>query len=254
MQNRVILFDGIHNFRDYGGYTARDGARLKSGMLFRSSQHKDATAYDLAQVGVIGLATVIDLRGDSERRRFPCPRPTGFDAAVLCSSGETTGIAPHIEAADRDRSVEETRSAMERSYALMPFRENLVDIFRQYFAALADGSGPSLIHCLAGKDRTGISVALLHKLVGVHADDIMSDYLLTNSAGNVEARIAAGAASVGRKMSEDTMRMLMSVQPEWLDAAFAAMTERHGSASGYARDVLDVTDVQRARIEAALFV
>src|SRR5690606_42112561 len=57
----------------------------------------------------------------------------------------------------------------------MPFRPNLVAVLRLYFGALATGGGASLIHCLAGKDRTGFAVGLLHKLLGTHDDDIRAD-------------------------------------------------------------------------------
>jgi protein-tyrosine phosphatase len=256
VNNRVLAFEGIHNFRDYGGYAARGGARMTSGLLYRSSQHKDATLDDLEKLDALGLTTIIDLRGDNERKRHPCPRPAGFDAKILIASGKTTGVAPHVEAARDMTSAEDVRSSMARHYRDMPFRPQLGSIFSQYFEALAERDGPSLIHCLAGKDRTGISVAVLHHLLGVHPDDIMADYLLTNSAGNVEGRIAAGIASIQANnvagMSEDGMRMLMSVQPEWLSNAMDEMVERHGSVEAYARDLLGVTQDRLAKIEGKL--
>ena len=72
---RVIAFDGIHNFRDYGGYAVSGGGRVVAGKLYRSAQHFDATPDDLHRVGALGLGTVIDLRGGRERANAPCPRP-----------------------------------------------------------------------------------------------------------------------------------------------------------------------------------
>ena len=254
LQDRVIAFTGIHNFRDYGGYAAH-GGHLKRGVLWRSGHHAEATADDLVKVHALGLASVIDLRGDSERASSPCLRHSRFDAKVLFHPGETAsahGKAVHEEAAGEVRTAADAQAAMVRLYASMPWRPVLVGTYRLYFEALASDAGPSLLHCLAGKDRTGLAAALTHHLLGVHADDAMADYLLTNSAGNMAARIDAGARHVrsgfGRDMDTDAVRVLMSVDPEFLDTAFGAIKSQHGSIAVYARDVLGVTPQMRDAI------
>jgi hypothetical protein len=80
--SRVLKLDGVHNFRDYGGYDAADGARVKSGLLWRSAQHGDASDTDLDTIHGLGITTVIDLRGPSERDAKPCRRHPGFAAEV----------------------------------------------------------------------------------------------------------------------------------------------------------------------------
>ncbi len=197
MNERVRLFEGIHNFRDYGGYAARDG-RLKSGILWRSGQHGGATPADLAGVAEIGIVTVVDLRGDSERQMMPCLRHDDFDGLVLFAPGETAGseLAPHEEAGRGITTADQARAAMTRLYVNMPFRDVLVRSLNLYFEALATRDGASLLHCLAGKDRTGLAVALLHRLLGVHEDDVMADYLLTNAAGDEKRRIAPTGHSI----------------------------------------------------------
>ena len=246
-QDRVVALAGIHNFRDYGGYAAR-GGQLKRGVLWRSGHHAEATADDLEQVHALGLALVIDLRGDSERAGSPCLRHSRFEAKVLFQRGETAsahGKAAHEESVSEVRTTADAHAAMVRLYASMPWRPVLVGTYRMYFDALASDPGPSLLHCLAGKDRTGLAAALTHHLLGVHSDDTMADYLLTNSAGNLERRIDAGARHVrsgfGRDMDMDAVRTLMSVHAEYLDTAFAAIRERYGSIEAYADQVLGVT-------------
>lgn len=258
MHARVKALEGIHNFRDYGGYeTARD-RRLKTGLLFRSGQHVGATADDLAAIAALDIRTVIDLRGNSERRSYPCARPEGFDAQVYFHDGETAGRggAPHVEAAREIVTAGDAHRAMVDLYAFMPFRPNLTSVMRMYFDALAEREGASLLHCLAGKDRTGLAAALLHTLVGVRRDDINADYLLTNTAGNAEARIAAGAASIrasrGAQISDEAVRTLMAVHEEYLDAALVTISAKHGSVESYAREVLGVTPERLARIEARI--
>lgn len=261
---RVKHLTGIHNFRDYGDYAVSDGARLRRGVLYRSGQHVGATPDDLAALAQIDLRTVIDLRGNSERRSYPCRRPEAFDAEVHFFDGETSGRggAPHIEAA-RDiareiEGVDDAHRAMVALYAFMPFRPNLIAVMRTYFEKLATRDGAHLLHCLAGKDRTGLAAALLHTLMGVHADDMMADYLLTNTAGNPAARIAAGAASIrasrGPQISDAAIAVLMGVEAAFLDAALGAIVAAHGSVENYARDVLGVTPERRAEIRARLVV
>lgn len=254
--DRVIPLHGIHNLRDYGGYRGKDGAMVRRGLLWRSSQHVDATAEDLTAIDALGLATVIDLRGDSEREAYPCMRSPAFAARVLFAPGETAGsghAAPHVEAARAVTTATDAHRAMVTLYESMPFRPNLIAVFRLYFDALATVDGPSLLHCLAGKDRTGLAAGLLHHLLGVGEDDIMADYMLTNVAGNIERRIAAGAATVranfGHAMEDGAVRTLMSVHPEFLETGLTAIRREHGSVDAYLRDVMGVDAEARAAIE-----
>ncbi|GEN99994.1 protein-tyrosine-phosphatase [Novosphingobium sediminis] len=260
MENRVLPLSGIHNFRDYGGYRARGGT-LRTGHLWRSGHHFDATPDDLEAVHRIGIARVIDLRGDSERAQFPCLRHEEWAGQVVFHPGETAGDhgkAVHDEAAAGVRTADDARYAMVKLYDKLPFRPVLVGTFKLYLQTLAADHGPSLLHCFAGKDRTGVGAAIVHRLLGVHADDVMADYLLTNTAGNSEARIAAAAtnvrASFGPKMTDDALRTIMSVQPEFLDSAFAAMEREHGRFEAYAEAVLGADAALVARLEERLVV
>ncbi len=252
MKHRIQLFGGIHNFRDYGGYRASAGARICSGLLYRSGQHREADDADLAKVAALNLVSVIDLRGDHERATYPCPRHPEFGAAVLFAEGETSGHVADGTIANHIVSAHEAHAAMIELYRGMPFRVPLIAVLASYFTALAERPGASLVHCLAGKDRTGIAVALLHDMLGVHRDDVMTDYLLTNTAGNVEARIAAGAAPVrnsfGPDMTDDAVRVLMSVDAEFLETAFTQIEQHYGSLENYREKALGVTAERRSAI------
>lgn len=228
---------------------------MRSGLLFRSGEHGKATDADLEAIAQLELRHVIDLRGNSERRANPCKRPAGFDADVHFFDGETAGLAPHVEAAKDSIDAEAAHAAMERLYAQLPFRDNLIWIFRRYFNALAGGEGASVVHCLAGKDRTGMAVDLLHHVLGVHPDDAMEDYLLTNTAGNIDARVAAGAKAVRAKyanVDEATIRVLMGVDARYLLAARKAVEDEHGSIDAFLSDVLGVDQAKREALRLHL--
>jgi protein-tyrosine phosphatase len=270
-ESRVIELEGVHNFRDYGGYPVSGGGRLRRGVLWRSGQHHGASDRDLARIAELDLAVIIDLRFDLERTSHPCRRSEGFTGKVIFvdeppRGSETEGsgagrLAPHVAAAraSRGRDAAATRAMMLQSYTSFPFQSSLVATMRLYLAELAQDGGPrigaSLIHCMAGKDRTGIAVAVLQRAVGVHHDDVMADFLLTNTAGNVEARIAAGGQVVqGRSgaMDPEALRVLMSVEPEYLDTAFATIAARYGSEDAYLSGVLGADAVLREKLRDRL--
>ncbi|MCR2832968.1 tyrosine-protein phosphatase [Parerythrobacter lacustris] len=257
--DRILPLEGVHNFRDYGGYAVSGGGRVKRGVLWRSGQHVDASDADLARIAALGLRHVIDFRGRSERTSYPCRRSADFGAEVLFFDGETAALAPHVEAAEGALDVETAHGKMEALYARLPHREPVLYVMRLYFDALArgpeEGGGASLVHCLAGKDRTGMAVALLHHALGVHPDDAMEDFLLTNTAGNIDARVAAGAVAVRAKwgdISDDTIRVLMGVDERYLAAMRKAVEAQYGSLDAFLKDVLGVDEEKRAALRLHL--
>lgn len=254
---RVLALAGVQNFRDYGGYAAQDG-RLRTGRLYRSAQHRDADDADLARIAGLDLRAVIDLRGGAEREASPCRRAPDFAARVVFVPGDTAGLAPHLAAAGEATGPAEARAALARGYAEMPFRPNLTAALRLYFEALATEDGPTLVHCAAGKDRTGFAVATFHALMGVHHDDLVADYMLTQLLGRQEARLPAVAASLrkslGIELGDDAVRELMSVRPEFIDAAFKAIRDRHGDVAAYLGAVADVTPERVRAIRERLVV
>ena len=254
MQTRVLKLDGVHNFRDYGGYAGAGGAPVKTGLLWRSAQHGDASDQDLADIDALGITTVIDLRGPSEREAKPCRRHPDFSAQVFVYPEETAGLALHTEAADGVITAAEARAAMLRLYEGIPFRENLVQMLRCYFEVLLRAEGPSLIHCVAGKDRTGFAVALAQRVLGVAHEDIVADYVLTNQAGNIEARIADGATHIRARhgaISDATIRTLMGVEADYLTTAFECASARHGNIEAYLAEVIGIDAAARDQLRSA---
>jgi protein-tyrosine phosphatase len=236
--DRVLDLHGVHNLRDCGGYAVAGGGRLKRGVLWRSGQHVGATDADLEVIAGLGLTSVFDLRSAHERTVNPCRRPAGFVAKAVVR-----------------RDAAGARESMRANYHRIAFRAGLVTMVRRYIETAAAGGGPVLVNCMAGKDRTGIAVAMLHHVAGVHRDDILADYLLTNTAGDIDARIAAGMASIratGSDLAEDVMHVLMGVEAEYLEAAFERIAEECGSIDGYLRDVVGLDGLLRERLMDAL--
>jgi len=141
-------------------------------------------------------------------------------------------------------------------YRDAPFEARHIDLYKRYFQTLAQADGPVLIHCAAGKDRTGLLAALTHHVVGVHPDDIMADYLLTNTAINYELVVPIVtemmAAETGRTPDPEAVRVALGVDPTYLETAFKVIDDAHGDLDTYLDRVLGVDAALRARLERRL--
>ena len=148
-----------------------------------------------------------------------------------------------------------------RFYANALFEPHYADVFTRYFDALAKqpeegGDRPMLVHCMGGKDRTGMLCALTHTLLGVHKDDVIADFLLTNDEARFEREGPYFQAFIqeelGRAPTLEALRVAMGVEAAWLEAAFASAIEKCGSVEGYLEKGLGVNAAKREAIEARL--
>ncbi|MBN9481515.1 MAG: tyrosine-protein phosphatase [Bordetella sp.] len=256
MSDRLSPFEAIDNFRDYGGY-AVDDRLLARGRLYRAAHQARATDADVARLAALRLAAVVDLRRPSERRAQPSRRPVGWAGTLIESAHDDGGEAPHLTfLKTADLTPASGRAFMTETYRRLPFEAAHVDLFSRYFRLLAQAEGPVLIHCAAGKDRTGLLAALTHSLLGVAHDDLMADYLLTNRAVDLEGRAEEVArkltAMTGRAASHGAVVAFLGVEAAYLDQAFEAMKARSGSVGGYLEHVLGVDAPLAERIRARL--
>ena len=252
IRDRFLKTEGIHNFRDYGGYAVPGGGRVKPGLLFRSGQHFDASEDDLHAVQALDIRTIIDLRGQSERENFPCKRHGEFGAQVIAFEGETTSAPPHEEAANEaGMTPERAFERMMAVYTRMPVNPAMVDMFGRFLNALDEREGGSLVHCFAGKDRTGIAAMHILHILGVHQDDIIEEFLLTNRAPSLEVLKAQALPRMEAhhgKLEEEAVRALLEVRPEYIARYVEAVEASHGSLDNYQNVVIGVDDAQRERL------
>jgi len=254
---RHIDFDGIENFRDFGGYDTAHGRPLKRGLLYRSANHAYATDADLERMRDMGLAVIVDLRRADERAREPAKRWPGFAAAVvendiLSDHADWAVLMKDLPAITPQWFYDDSKGYYERA----PFEPRHLDLFRRYFQTLGGLEAPLVVHCAAGKDRTGFICALTHHIAGVSHDDMIADYLLTND----EDRLARKMDFLGPWIETQTglvapreaLRVAVSVNTDYLETAFAAVTKRYGSIDGYLTEALGVDDALRSRIRERL--
>ncbi len=240
---------GIHNFRDYGGWKTRGGGTVRTGLLYRSGHHVEATDTDLSAIAPLGIHTVVDLRGQSERSAHPCRRVEGFDGEVVFYEGETTSSPPHMDIEPDTTASDFARERMLAVYTRMPDNPAMIDMFGRYLNILVEREGASLVHCYAGKDRTGVAATMLLHILGVSEDDQRREFLRTNDSPtfDVLARqsLPGIEARLGRKLDEGAAKDLLGVREEYLDRYLEIAGQRHGSFDGYLERAIGVDDALR---------
>lgn len=219
--DRTIVFELVFNVRDLGGLPTLDGRTTRSGVLYRADGVHRLAGDDLEKARVLGLQTVIDLRTDGEIERggrFPVnEHPVEWHHL------------PIIQRMWSDDDLVATTGAVDF------LRDRYVDMLTdgagsiaQIVALVAEGT-PTLFHCAAGKDRTGVVAAVLLGLLGVPHEEIATDYHAT--AGAMAAFVDWLTVTYPEALDSMT-----SQPPEYLEAPRDAMTgflghvdDRYGS-------------------------
>jgi protein-tyrosine phosphatase len=257
--NRKHAFDSLHNFRDFGGYAAGE-RRMATGRFYRSASHALATDADLQRLAGMNIAAVIDLRRPDERARQPSRRWPGFGGIVVENHNDDEGVRHESWdgfMAQWDMTKEHFRTYILGYYTRAPYMPRLLDLYARYFDTLAQIDGAIVVHCAAGKDRTGLICALTQELAGVHRDDIIEDYLLTNDSDRFKTYGAQWAKMIGEQRGSeptlDTMKYIMGCQAEYLETSLRTIEQRSGSIDGYLESELGLNAGKRAKVETKLF-
>ena len=180
--DRLIQFDGVHNFRDIGGYRTESGRTVRWRRVFRSGALDEMTDDDERRArGEFGISAVIDLRHPDEMGTLGAAKTALAGTSVVYRNAS---LVPHSDTyrAYLDRVTElygPTPSAERYRYLLTVAGDEIARAFDLF----SDRSAYAVIvHCTAGKDRTGIVIALLLELLGVSRDQIAEDYELSNES------------------------------------------------------------------------
>jgi protein-tyrosine phosphatase len=236
---RHLNLEGASNFRDLGGYGTDDGCTVRWRQIFRSNHLGHLTASDIEVVRGLGVRSAFDFRGTEER------------AAAVCGLTEiavhSLPIEPTVVAALRARLAAGRLSSTDAVEIMRESYRNYVRLnthsFRMLFAHLIEDRAPLVIHCTAGKDRTGFACALILHALEVPDDAIAEDYLLTN-------RFYRRDPSAGIDLPEDVRQAIGSVQASFLDAGFDAIRADYGDLGNYFRDGLGLGEAERRTLKA----
>lgn len=254
---RVLELVGGQNFREVAGYPTADGGRVARGLLWRSARMDALTPQDIETIRGLGIKAVADLRRASERTRHPTREQLLADMEVLVwdihEASSLEGVVEEFMAGDEDSHHVQAMFSLYRGMIASHTRQ-----FREICVAAADGRLPLLVHCAAGKDRTGLTIALILELIGVRREYVIADYAKTETLLDV-SRMTTADASAGAtpspgpmKLSRAAVQRLYRSDPIYLETMLTELDARHGSIRAFARDVLDLDDALVARLRERL--
>lgn len=250
---------GVRNFRDVGGLPTVDGRRVRYGVLFRSGHLAHATDQDAAFLTGLGLHTIFDFRNTADQRlEGPDVELPGVRNVNLPLSDPADGA--EFWKMVRDGEIEQLREILADGKAANRMITSYRTIITQRTAehsrvlhALAEDSVPALMHCAAGKDRAGLSIAVTLLALGVEQDAILSDYLESNATHRryKVQRSSTSAAGYSPEVME-LLGPLFDARAEYLTAALETVEEAWGGVDGYLERGLGLTPLTRERLRARL--
>jgi protein tyrosine/serine phosphatase len=252
-----VHVDGIPNFRDIGGYSITDSSSTRRGFIFRSALPTRVTADGIKTLTQdLGVHTIYDLRSNVELRKDNAPN--------LLTSAEDITVLHRPVFPETDASPK----ALAKRWANYMLDNGTEGFVAAYAEILQDGAGaykaifehvrdhpekPFLLHCTAGKDRTGVIVALLLLVAGVKEYDVVGDeYALTETAFDPKIRTALAEKTLkemGPNADEAGVKRMFSAQKENMIATLELIDKKYGGGEGYLKTALgfEDTDIELIR-------
>ena len=227
---RHYPFEGCFNFRDIGGYLNQDGKRVKKGLYFRTGRQDRMSDQDLSKLSDLKISTQIDLRKPDEvldQGRGPLE--------AMGANYVNIAVIPEGGSDQLSRLVGDTGISGKRYLGYLEFGP---DSWLSLFKILANkDSLPVVLHCTAGKDRTGVSTAFLLSILGVSRDLIEADYLLTNLDTERQADFIESTVGYPEGYDRKSMIAAAGVPEEALKGFLDGVESRWGSAALYLKEI-----------------
>lgn len=250
---------GVRNFRDVGGLPTVDGRRVRHGLLFRSGHLAHATDDDATFLGSLGLHTIFDFRNAADQKL------EGADVELPGVRNVNLPLSDPADGAEfwkmvRDGDIDQLREIladgkgagrMIASYRTI-IKERTAE-HSQVLHALVEDSVPALMHCAAGKDRAGLSIAVTLLALGVEREAIIADYLESNAKHRrYKVRRSGSDASAYSPEVMELLSPLFDARAEYLAAAFETIDETWGGVDAYLEQGLGLTPELRERLRERL--
>ncbi|GID98130.1 tyrosine-protein phosphatase [Amorphoplanes digitatis] len=221
---RTLTFSSSYNFRDIGGYAGLDGRTVRWRRIFRADSLHRLRGDDLETFSELGVRTVIDLR-------------RVFEVEAHGRVPEAEGLAYHnlvIEHVDWETVAPSLPHERWLADRYLNFAEDGRAGLAAALSLIADpDAAPAVVHCMAGKDRTGVVCALTLSLLGVSDADIAADYALTEVA---MASLTDYLMRSKPEMVQDKYHMFDCPQDAML-LFLSDLRDRHGSVEKYVREI-----------------
>jgi protein-tyrosine phosphatase len=246
LHERELAWEGLLNVRDLGGHRTEDGAETKYGSVVRADSIRRLTDAGWQALLDYGIRTVVDLRGDYEMNEDP---PAHMDVEVV--------HVPFMEATEAEfaEMQEEVNAASDAAPDVATSTRDVYLIFLERFKrnvaagirAVADApEGGVVVHCVGGKDRTGLLTAFLLHLAGVGVEEIAADYALSEQ--RLRPRHAEWFAKAETEAELERLKRIAQTPAKSIVGVFEELERRYGSVEAYLRaGGLTDEDIERAR-------
>lgn len=247
---RRLGMEGTPNFRDFGGYPTADGRRVKWGYLYRSGQLSALTEADVTLLASLELDLVCDFRREDEQEAEPSKLPAEKSPRIA-----SLPIVPGSNARFFEEAGQDGWTGREPMFEFMvhinhDFAQSQTETYARMFREiLALDDTRLLVHCAAGKDRTGFAAAIILLALGVSRDVVMQDYMLTrqfflpeNELDRLRKKYAMEHIDV------EAILPMLEVHEDYLSRALAYIDEHFGSVEAYLSEALAVGESELAEL------
>ena len=248
---RKLGMQGTPNFRDFGGYAAADGRRVKWGYLFRSGQLSSLSDQDLALLANLEIDLVCDFRRVEEQAGDPSRLPPQNPPRIASLPIIPGSNARFFEEADYTgtgdpRAMFDFMVEINRDFA-----EQQTETYGRMFRELLDiEDARILVHCAAGKDRTGFAAAIILLAVGVSQEQVMQDYMLTRRYFHPQKEVDRLRQKYQmEQMDAASVLPMLEVHEDYLSRALEVIERNYPNVEAYLEDALGVgwEDIERLR-------
>ena len=243
------------NFRDLGGARVTDGRIVRYGRVFRSEAILRPRQEDIDALARHKIGLVFDLRSASEAASHPNSfmRSQGAEILAFNVGTDVRAKGTFWDLLSQDASPPTVQALLQKIYRAIPLA--VAPALRTLFERLDSGAPPLLLHCAAGKDRTGVVSAMLLQALGAPREAVVEDYLETRNR-LTERWVAQSTKTMtevaGGPLHAESLDMLIGVRRDFLEHSFCWMERKFGDADNFLRVEAGLTDDRRSRIRDRL--
>jgi protein tyrosine/serine phosphatase len=229
VHQRELAWDGLLNVRDLGGHSTEGGGETQYGRIVRADSIRRLTDAGWQALLDYGVKTIIDLRTDQELEADPpAELPLQIQHVSLFDEDPVVFMKVEAVAEDAPNAAEATREVY--LIFLESFKRNVVAAIR---AVAHAPEGAVVVHCMGGKDRTGLVTAFLLHLAGVDTEQIAADYALSEE--RLKPRHEEWFAAAETEAELERLRRIAQTPAEAIVGVFEELERRYGSIEDYLR-------------------
>lgn len=247
LAQKFIPLEGTCNFRDLGGLVTPTGKQVKYGWVFRSDKLSELTETDRATLSARSLTKVIDFRNDKEVEAEPDALSEGMQYVHLpIGDFDPSNFWNSLSEVKNDEDGAD--SLMMALYTTFPLR--YANQYKAFFQELTDSNAtPTVFHCTAGKDRTGLAAALFYYALGIDLETITKDY-----ANSTYYRFEHNAKYINmmkiKGIKPEVAQVIMGVKQEYMYEIFRTIEAKYETVDRYLSSALGVDDSVKMLLRA----